>query len=168
MKILNCHCVASPARARPAAARGNGGRAARPISRADAPPPSSPETIRWASSVGEVVFQHRLHTEEFGAECVSCHHETVAANLELPHPDYFDGFWVDCAVCHTGERDTGGRRQVRGLPSGAHLRSEPRDADREGRDPPQLLEVSRPRYRIRSEQLNAGSVTSAPEKPQSQ
>ena len=69
---------------------------------AEAPPPSSPETIRWASSVGEVVFQHRLHTEDFGAECVSCHHETVAASLELPHPDYFDGFWVDCAVCHTG------------------------------------------------------------------
>ena len=68
----------------------------------DALPPSSPETIRWASSVGEVVFQHRLHTEELGAECVSCHHETVAANLELPHADYFDGFWVDCAVCHTG------------------------------------------------------------------
>ena len=37
----------------------------------DALPPSSPETIRWASSVGEVVFQHRLHTEELGAECVS-------------------------------------------------------------------------------------------------
>ena len=66
------------------------------------PSPASPETVRWASSVGEVVFQHRLHTEEFGAECVSCHHETVAASLELPHPDYFDGFWVDCAVCHTG------------------------------------------------------------------
>jgi hypothetical protein len=65
-------------------------------------PPASPDTVRWASSVGEVVFQHKLHTEEFGAECVSCHHETVAASLELPHPDYFDGFWVDCAVCHTG------------------------------------------------------------------
>ena len=66
------------------------------------PSPASPETVRWASSVGEVVFQHRLHTEEFGAECVSCHHETVAASLELPHPDYFDGFWVDCKSCHTG------------------------------------------------------------------
>lgn len=64
--------------------------------------PASPETVRWTSSVGDVVFQHRLHTEEFGAECVSCHHETVAASLELPHPEYFDGFWVDCAVCHTG------------------------------------------------------------------
>jgi c(7)-type cytochrome triheme protein len=73
---------------------------------AEAPAPSSPtaspDTIRWASSVGEVVFQHKLHTEEFGAECVSCHHETVAASLELPHAEYFDGFWVDCAVCHTG------------------------------------------------------------------
>ena len=26
----------------------------------------------------------------------------LAANLALPHADYFDGFWVDCAVCHTG------------------------------------------------------------------
>lgn len=67
-----------------------------------ASPPASPDTVRWASSVGEVLFQHKLHTEEFGAECVSCHHETVAASLELPHADYFDGFWVDCAVCHTG------------------------------------------------------------------
>lgn len=65
-------------------------------------PPASPDTVRWASSVGDVVFQHRMHTEEFGAECESCHHETVAASLQLPHPDYFEGFWVDCAVCHTG------------------------------------------------------------------
>ncbi len=69
---------------------------------ANAPPTSPPDTVRWASSLGEVVFQHKFHTEEVGAECVSCHHETVAASLELPHPDYFDGFWVDCAVCHTG------------------------------------------------------------------
>lgn len=62
----------------------------------------APETVRWSSSVGEVVFAHRRHTEEFGADCVSCHHETVAANLAVPHPDYFDGFWVDCKGCHTG------------------------------------------------------------------
>ena len=64
--------------------------------------PTGPETVRWSSSVGEVVFAHQRHTDEFGAECVSCHHETVAANLAVPHPDYFDGFWVDCKGCHTG------------------------------------------------------------------
>jgi hypothetical protein len=61
-----------------------------------------PETVRWSSTVGEVVFPHLRHTEEFGAECVACHHETVAANLAVPHPSYFDDFWVDCKVCHTG------------------------------------------------------------------
>ena len=62
----------------------------------------APETVRWSSSVGEVVFAHQRHAEEYGAECVSCHHETVAANLAVPHPDYFDGFWVYCKGCHTG------------------------------------------------------------------
>lgn len=64
--------------------------------------PQAPESVRWASSVGEVVFAHQRHAEEYGAECVSCHHETVAASLAVPHPDYFDGFWVDCKGCHTG------------------------------------------------------------------
>ena len=64
--------------------------------------PQVPETVRWSSSVGEVVFAHQRHAEEFGAECVSCHHKTVAADLAVPHPDYFDGFWVDCKGCHTG------------------------------------------------------------------
>lgn len=71
---------------------------------AAAPTPAGtpPETIRWQSSVGEVVFPHLRHTAEFGAECASCHHETVAANLKVPHPSYFEDFWVDCKVCHTG------------------------------------------------------------------
>ena len=55
----------------------------------------APETVRWSSSVGEVVFAHQRHAEEYGAE-------SVAANLAVPHPDYFDGFWVDCKGCHTG------------------------------------------------------------------
>lgn len=64
--------------------------------------PQVPETVRWSSAVGEVVFAHQRHAEEYGAECVTCHHETVAADLAVPHPDYFDGFWVDCKGCHTG------------------------------------------------------------------
>lgn len=69
---------------------------------AAAAPSDPPEAIRWASPIGEVVFAHLRHAEEYGAECVSCHHETVAANLEVPHPTYFEDFWVDCKVCHTG------------------------------------------------------------------
>lgn len=64
--------------------------------------PPAPETVRWSSAAGEVVFAHLRHAEEYGAECVSCHHETVAAHLAVPHPEYFDGFWVDCKGCHTG------------------------------------------------------------------
>ena len=50
----------------------------------DALPPSSPETIRWASSVGEVVFQHRLHTEAGHRETgLQPHVDTVAVQREL-------------------------------------------------------------------------------------
>lgn len=69
-----------------------------------------PETIRWPSAAGEVVFAHRFHAEETGADCVACHHETAAASLAVPHPDYFDDFWVDCATCHTGAASAGARR----------------------------------------------------------
>ncbi len=69
---------------------------------ASATPSAAPETIRWSSAVGEVVFPHLRHADELGVECASCHHETVAANLAVPHPEYFEDFWVDCAVCHTG------------------------------------------------------------------
>jgi len=62
----------------------------------------APETVRWASSVGEVVFPHALHAEAMEIECASCHHGTAALALEVPHPDYFDDFWVDCSTCHTG------------------------------------------------------------------
>lgn len=71
---------------------------------ADEPAPSEapPETIRWQSTVGEVVFAHRMHSEDFGADCVVCHHETISADLEMPHPAYFDDFWIDCTTCHGG------------------------------------------------------------------
>jgi len=60
-----------------------------------------PETIRWPSAAGEVVFDHRMHAEDLGAECASCHHGIEAASLTLPHPGYFDDFWVNCKTCHT-------------------------------------------------------------------
>jgi len=69
-----------------------------------------PEEIRWPSAAGEVVFAHRFHAEETGADCAACHHETVAAALAVPHPDYFDDFWVDCATCHTGAASSAAQR----------------------------------------------------------
>jgi hypothetical protein len=69
-----------------------------------------PEEIRWPSAAGEVVFAHRFHAEETGADCAACHHETVAAALAVPHPDYFDDFWVDCATCHTAAASSTAQR----------------------------------------------------------
>ena len=63
---------------------------------------SVPSIIRSPSLIGEVVFPHREHFEEFEIECEECHHETHAARLELPHPEYFDDFWIDCRICHRG------------------------------------------------------------------
>jgi hypothetical protein len=59
-----------------------------------------PSSITWPSSVGEVVFPHGLHAEEFEFPCQDCHHETHAATLDIPHADYFDDFWIDCKACH--------------------------------------------------------------------
>ena len=51
-------------------------------------------------SVGEVVFPHREHYEDFEIECVECHHEMDAKNIDIPHEEYFNDFWIDCKVCH--------------------------------------------------------------------
>ena len=56
--------------------------------------------IRSPSSVGEVVFPHKLHFEELEIECDECHHETDAAKLQMPHEEYFEDFWIDCRICH--------------------------------------------------------------------
>lgn len=59
-----------------------------------------PETIEFRSEIGSVEFPHRAHAEDFGVECVECHHETNAAPLELPHPHYFEDGWKECRKCH--------------------------------------------------------------------
>jgi c(7)-type cytochrome triheme protein len=64
---------------------------------------SYPETLTSPSSVGEVVFPHRAHVEDFGFECVECHHETRAAELTMPHPAYLEDYWLDCGVCHRAD-----------------------------------------------------------------
>lgn len=65
-----------------------------------APEAPVPAEIVSPTSVGEVVFSHLRHVEELGFACTECHHETRAAVLAMPHPQYFADFWIDCKVCH--------------------------------------------------------------------
>jgi glycine cleavage system H lipoate-binding protein len=111
------------------------------------PPRPSAGLLRSARSSSST----RMHTEEFGAECVSCHHETVAASLDAAAPGLLRRLLGRLRRLPHRERESRGCRQVRGLPPGADVRAQPRDADREGRDPPQLLEMPRPRHRSRGE-----------------
>jgi len=48
----------------------------------------------------DVCFPHAMHADDFGIECVSCHHETNATTLNIPHEEYFEDLWIDCATCH--------------------------------------------------------------------
>ena len=64
-----------------------------------------PEEIIYESSVGEVIFLHQLHYEDEEIECVECHHEMNAKNINIPHEEYFDEFWIDCAACHDREEE---------------------------------------------------------------
>jgi len=94
-----------------------------PASATAAPPPATPtqaagspaidpgdgpnqDTITFWARIGVVEFPHKMHSEDFGMECVECHHETNAAALHMPHQDYFDDFWIDCSTCHKSNGDT--------------------------------------------------------------
>lgn len=60
----------------------------------------APDEIVSPAAIGEVRFPHSLHAEELGFECSECHHETDAARLESPHPEYFEDLWPGCGSCH--------------------------------------------------------------------
>lgn len=62
------------------------------------------DVIRTPSSIGEVVFPHLEHVDDFGMECVECHHEVNAVALHIPHQEYFEDFWIDCQTCHGNHR----------------------------------------------------------------
>jgi len=64
------------------------------------------DTITFWARIGVVEFPHKMHSEDFGMDCVECHHETNAAKLDMPHQDYFDDFWIDCSTCHKSNGDT--------------------------------------------------------------
>jgi hypothetical protein len=59
-----------------------------------------PSQIRFASAVGEVVFQHEKHFKDRSIGCVQCHHQINAKPLKTPHPDYLKTSAVNCQVCH--------------------------------------------------------------------
>ena len=59
-----------------------------------------PDRIASPASIGEVDFPHRAHVEDYGFDCVECHHETRAAALVTPHPQYLRDESVDCGTCH--------------------------------------------------------------------
>lgn len=61
-----------------------------------------PDVIKIPSSVGEIVFPHRMHIEDQEIECVECHHQINATKLNTPHPEYFKSSWIKCNICHNG------------------------------------------------------------------
>ena len=65
-----------------------------------------PSQIRFASSVGEVVFLHEMHFKDRGIACVQCHHQINAKKLNTPHPEYLKSSAVNCQVCHKESETT--------------------------------------------------------------
>lgn len=70
--------------------------------RADTVLTISQEVIRFWARIGEVEFPHLDHVDDFGMDCVECHHETNASTLDIPHESYFNDFYIDCKQCHNG------------------------------------------------------------------
>jgi hypothetical protein len=65
-----------------------------------------PAEIRIPSSVGEVMFLHKLHFTDRGIKCVDCHHQINAKKLDTPHPDYLASSSINCSICHNGAKKT--------------------------------------------------------------
>lgn len=65
----------------------------------DQPPrrPKLPGDIIFESSLGKVVFPHKVH-QRMG--CQKCHHQIHAKDLVTPHDEYLTYSWVNCRDCH--------------------------------------------------------------------
>lgn len=59
------------------------------------PAPATPVKTVLANQAGRVVFNHRMHAEDYGVQCEQCHHENAAARPD-PKP---------CASCHGQDID---------------------------------------------------------------
>ena len=68
--------------------------------------PGMPDVVTFNSSVGNVLFPHKLHVEDLELDCVKCHHQISAVNLETPHPDYLKSSWINCQLCHDPNQRT--------------------------------------------------------------
>jgi len=58
------------------------------------------QEILIESSVGTVIFPHDFHVTGVKMECVECHHQIHAVELDTPHPDYLTSSWISCQACH--------------------------------------------------------------------
>ena len=58
-----------------------------------------PMEVVFTAASGSVTFPHLLH-QEMDIPCEDCHHETLAGPLTMPHPEYFEDFWIQCTTCH--------------------------------------------------------------------
>jgi hypothetical protein len=65
--------------------------------------PNMPDEITFPSSIGNVLFPHKLHVEDVEVECIQCHHEIRAKSLDTPHPDYLESSWINCQTCHSSD-----------------------------------------------------------------
>ena len=68
--------------------------------------PGMPDVVTFNASVGNVLFPHKIHVEDLELECVKCHHQISAVNLETPHPDYLESSWINCQLCHDPNQRT--------------------------------------------------------------
>jgi len=68
--------------------------------------PGMPEVVTFNSSVGDVLFPHKLHVEDLEVECVNCHHQISAVKLDTPHPGYLESSWINCQLCHDPNQGT--------------------------------------------------------------
>jgi hypothetical protein len=59
-----------------------------------------PVAQRSTPIMGELIFDHEMHTDDLELECDECHHETNAVPLDSPHEEYFHDLWIDCGACH--------------------------------------------------------------------
>ena len=59
--------------------------------------PKLPGVITFESSVGRVLFPHKVH-QRMG--CQKCHHQIHAKDLLTPHDEYLTYSWVNCRDCH--------------------------------------------------------------------
>jgi hypothetical protein len=59
-----------------------------------------PGEVLFESSVGDVLFSHKMHVEELEVVCAECHHQIHAKTFDTPHPDYLSSSWSNCQTCH--------------------------------------------------------------------